>query len=96
MNPLIASGLYGLAAFIPAYLTVRKSSNIWRNISGWLIGFFGEFVAITGIFLYVTSANLDASPLAVALTLFPSLAVLLIIPCVGLAAGNLVRYLRLR
>lgn len=96
MTQMLTLGIYVIAAFIPAYLMVRNTRNVWRNLLAWLTGFAVECIAVIAVFLFFTSTNNDAAPLAVVMALTPPLPMLLIAPSAGLAVGNLERFVRWR
>jgi hypothetical protein len=96
MTLLVTLGFYLLAAAVPAYFLARNTGNIGRNILAWLVGFLLELAAVTATFLVVVSANPEAAPVLIAMTLTPPIPLLLVAPCFGLATAQVHRYFKTR
>jgi hypothetical protein len=93
---LVAHGFYLLAGILPAYFLARNTGHIWRNLFAWLGGFLLQVGAVAATFLIVVLANTEAAPLAIAMALVPPLPLLLVTPCLGLAAAQTQRYIKTR
>jgi hypothetical protein len=88
--------IYVIAAAVPAYFMTRSTWSFWRNLWAWLTGFAVECLAVISVFLIAVSMDEDAAPLAAAIALTPPLPLLLILPTLGLALGNLEHLVRWR
>jgi uncharacterized membrane protein len=93
MTVVTVLSLYLLAAFIPAYVLARNTRSIWRNLMAWLVGVLVEVGVGVATFIVAVSMNPEAAPLAIAMALVPALSILLITPCVGIAAAWGQRYI---
>lgn len=96
MSLFIVLSLYMVAAAVPAYFLARNTTSIWWDILAWLVGVLVEFGAVAATFLTIVSINRDAAPVEVAVALVPPLPLLLMMPCAGVAAANVGRYIKRR